>query len=142
MQYTPANCFNNFVQSEVEARKAGDENPKSIVVAETLKLLANNSYSSQTIDWSPHRLTKFLRGGKTHEAIKTKKFKPLGFINDQMFEVELFKSEIEHKKPIKIGSFILQYAKLRMLDLYYKFLTNISTLQNLNTWRWVQICSI
>ena len=35
--------------------------------------------------------------------------------------MELVKSEIEHRKPTIVGFFILQYAKLRMLELYYNF---------------------
>ena len=46
-------------------------------------------------------------------------------INDQLYEVELAKSEIEHKEPICVGFFILQYAKLRLLELYYCFFTNL-----------------
>ena len=36
VQYTPKKCFNNFVQSVVDARRVGDENPESSVVAETI----------------------------------------------------------------------------------------------------------
>ena len=43
VQCTPRKSFNNFVQSAVDARLQGDENPHSSVVAETMKLLANNS---------------------------------------------------------------------------------------------------
>ena len=43
VQYTPRKCFNNFVQTAVDARRQGDENPNSSVVAETVKLLANSS---------------------------------------------------------------------------------------------------
>ena len=35
--------------------------------------------------------------------------------------MELLKSTIEHRDPIIVGFFILQYAKLRMLELYYNF---------------------
>ena len=36
--------------------------------------------------------------------------------------MELLKSTIEHREPIIVGFFfILQYAKLRMLKLYYNF---------------------
>ena len=42
-------------------------------------------------------------------------------ITDQLYEVELVKSEIEHREPIIVGFFILQYAKLRMLELFYNF---------------------
>ena len=35
--------------------------------------------------------------------------------------MELVKSTIEHREPIIVGFFILQYARLRMLELFYKF---------------------
>ena len=35
--------------------------------------------------------------------------------------MEFVKSEIEHKEPIMVGFSILQYVKLRMLELYYNF---------------------
>ena len=48
-------------------------------------------------------------------------FKRLNHITDQLYEVELVKSETEHREPVIVGFFILQYAKLRMLELYYNF---------------------
>ena len=104
------NCFNNFVQSAVNARKNGDEIANSFVVAETMTLLANSSYGDQIMDRSRHTVTKYLRNDKTHGAFINKMFKRLGYINDQLFEVEVVKSEIEHKGPIIVGFFILQYA--------------------------------
>ena len=44
VQYTPTKCFNNFVQSALNARTEGDENPNSSVVAETMKIPASSSY--------------------------------------------------------------------------------------------------
>ena len=41
-------------------------------------------------------------------------------------EVELAKAKIEHRKPILVGIFILQYAKLRILELYYKVFERFS----------------
>ena len=98
------------MQSAVDARREGDENPKSSVVAETIKLLANSSYGYQIMDRSRHTLTKYLGDEKTHGAINTKLFKRLDHINDQMCEVELTNAEIEHREPIIVGFFILQYA--------------------------------
>ena len=60
---------------------------------------------------------------KTHAAIYSKLFKRLDDLNNSLYEVELAKAEIEHKEPIIVGFFILQYAKLRMLELYYNFFT-------------------
>ena len=82
MEYIPVKCFNKFVQSAVNARREGDENQNSSVVAATMKLLANSSYDYQTMDRSRHTVTKYLRDEKTHGAINTKIFKSLDYVND------------------------------------------------------------
>ena len=92
VQYTPRKCFNSFVQSAVDARRQGDENPSSSVVAETMKLLANNSYGYQILDRRRHIVTKYLNDEKTHSAINSKMFKRLNHITDQLYEVELVKT--------------------------------------------------
>ena len=60
---------------------------------------------------------------KTHAAINSKLFKKLDHVNNSLYEVELAKAQIEHKEPIIVAFFIPQYAKLRMLELYYNFFT-------------------
>ena len=117
VQYTPIKRFNKFVQSAVNAKREGDDNPNFSDVAETLKLQANISLGYQIMNWSQHTVTKYLSDEKTHGAITNKMFKRPGYINDQLYDVELHKSEIEHKDPIYVGFFILRYAKLRMLEL-------------------------
>ena len=57
VQYLPQKCFKLFVQSVVNARREGDENPLSGVVAETQKLLGNLSYGYQIMDRSRHTIT-------------------------------------------------------------------------------------
>ena len=121
VQYIPMGRFNNFVQSAVNAGRVGEENPNPSVVAEKLKLLANSSYSYQIRDRTRHAVTKYLSDQKAHDAINNKMFKILGFINDQINEEELVMSEIEHKEPTIVGFLFLQYAKLRMLELYNNF---------------------
>ena len=121
VEYIPVKCFIKFLQFAVNARREGDENPNSSVVAETMKLLANSSYDYQIMDRSRHIVPKHLSDEKTHGANNTKFFKCLDHINDQLYEVELAKAEIEHRETIIVGFFILQYAKLRMLELYYNF---------------------
>ena len=75
VQYSPRKCFNNFVQSVVDARREGVENPLSGVVAETMKLLGNSSYGYQIVDRSRHTITKYLNDEKTDKAIKEPLFK-------------------------------------------------------------------
>ena len=108
------------MQSAVDARRKGDENPNSSVVAETMKLLANSSYGYHIMGRSRYTVTKYLSDEKTHAAINSL-FKRLDHLINSLYEVELAKAEIEHKKPIIVGFFILLYAKIRMLELYYNF---------------------
>ena len=42
-----------------------------------------------------------------------------------LFEVDLAKAQIEHKELIFVEFFILQYAKLRILELFYNFFTKL-----------------
>ena len=86
-----------------------------------MKFLANSSYGYQIMDRSRHTVTKYLNDEKTHSAINNELFKQLNFITDQLYEVKLVKSEYEHREPIIVRFFNLQYAKIRMLELYYKF---------------------
>ena len=130
MEYNPVKCFNNIVQSAVIACREGDGNPNSNVVAETMKSLANSSYGYQIVDRSRHTVTKYLSDEKTHGAINTKMFKRLDHISDQLYEVELAKAEIEHREPIIVDFLILQYAEVRMLELYYLFLRTSVTSTN------------
>ena len=60
------------------------------------------------MDRSRHTDTKYLSDEKTHGAINTKFFKRLDHINDQLYEIELVKAEIEHREAILVGFFILQ----------------------------------
>ena len=48
VQYTPKKCFNSYVQSAVDARRQGEENPNPNVVAETMKPLANSSFGTRS----------------------------------------------------------------------------------------------
>ena len=73
------------------------------------------------MDRSRHTVIMYVNDEKTHSAINNKHFKRLNFITDQLYEVELVKSEIEHRETIVVGFFILQYAQLRMLEFYYNF---------------------
>ena len=80
VQSKPHNVFNSFVQSVVDARRAGDENPLSGIVAETMKLLGNSSYGYQIMDRSKHTMTKYLGDEKTHKAINNQFIKRLNIV--------------------------------------------------------------
>ena len=108
VEYTPVKCFSDFVQSAVNIRRQGEEDPNSGVVAETMKLLANSSYGFQVMDRWRHSVTRYVIDEKTHAVINNEMFKSLGHINDHLYELELSKSEIENEETIIVGFFILQ----------------------------------
>ena len=66
VHYTPNKCSISFVQSALKARRQGAKNPKSNLVAETMKFLANSSYGYQIMDRSRHTATQCLNDEKTH----------------------------------------------------------------------------
>ena len=121
VEYTLVKCFNNIAQSALSARRQEDENPKSDIVAQNMKLFANGSYAYQLMNRNRHSIRRYMNDGKTHAAIYMEMFKRLGLMNDRMYEVELSKSEILYKEPIIVRFFILQYAKLRILEFCYNF---------------------
>ena len=79
----------------VDARREGDENRLSGVVAETMKLLGNSSYEYQIMDRSRHTITKYLNDEKTHKAINEPLFKRLNSNEKEFYEVNLMKLTIE-----------------------------------------------
>ena len=68
VDYKPRKEFKIVFQYVVDARREGDENPHSGVVAETINLLGNSSYGYQIIDRSRHKKTKYLGNEKTHKT--------------------------------------------------------------------------
>ena len=100
-------CFISFVQSAVNARTEGHENPHSTVLAETMKLLANTSYNYQIMDRSGHPLTKYMKDEKAHKAMFDEFFKRLHNLNNNVGKVESVKSKVEQKEPTVVGFFNL-----------------------------------
>ena len=99
-------CLVNFAQSAVIAEREEDGNFNSGVVTETMKLLENSCYGYQIMDRSRHTVTKYPSDEKLHGGIKIKMCKRLGYINDQLYRVELVKSEIEQKELNFVGFFL------------------------------------
>ena len=86
-----------------------------------MRLIGNSSHVYQPVDRSKHTMTKFLGDKKKHRAINNQFIKRFNIVAKDLYEVKLLKSTIEHREPIIVGFFLLQYAKLRMLERYYDF---------------------
>ena len=86
VQYTPRKVFNSFVQSVVDAKRTGEENPISGLVAETMKLLENSSYGYQLMDRSKHTMKKYLGDKKTIQLSKTNFFRRLNIVAKDLYQ--------------------------------------------------------
>ena len=104
VEYTAKKCFNSFIQAAVDARRKGDENPNSNVVAETMKLPANSSYGYQIMDRSLHSVTKYLSDGKAPAAINKKLFKWLDHRNNSFLKLNSPKPRLNTKSQSLSGS--------------------------------------
>ena len=67
------------------------------------------------MDRSHHTATKNLNDERRYAVFTSKLFKKLNYVKNALDEVELAKKEIEHRKPIRFGFFIIQWAKLGTL---------------------------
>ena len=84
-------------------------------MGETYKLISNSSCGSILINKTEQCNVKYMKA----KLINLFNFKHLKNMNNRVFEMEMYKSKVTFDTPIQIGFFILQYAKLRMLEFYY-----------------------
>ena len=61
---------------------------------------------------------------------RQKLFRTTDDVTKALYEVELAKAQIERKEPIIVGFFVFQYAKLRMMELYYNFVISFCDVKN------------
>lgn len=75
------------------------------------------------MDKLKHRNVQYIQGvDEAQIAVNKPDFVYLTLLEDSVYEVEKAKSKIVLDLPIQLGYFILQYAKLRMLEFYYNFM--------------------
>jgi hypothetical protein len=117
--------FRDFVREVSDNRRLGDAHPDKAIIGDTSKLHDNSSYGGTIIDQEKFQSITYVQG-EVNAALEANKpqFKELSTLldEDEHFEVEKSKEKLDLNFPIQIGYFILQYAKLRMLQFYYNFL--------------------
>ena len=123
VEYSRMRCFRNFVKNVSDARRSGDADPNKSIIADLNKLIGNSAYGSMIMNKLKHSCVEYVEG-ETEACKKANEptFKAMTDLGDDYFEVEMQKKRITLDLPIQIGYFILQYAKLKMLD-FYVFLT-------------------
>ena len=128
VEFQPTTAFKSFIDTVTMHRIRGDQNPDMAIIGDTYKLLSNSSYGSVLMDRTKHSNTRYMNNKiKISKVINSPTFKTLEKLEDNLFEVETYKNSVTMDNPIQIGFFILQYAKLRMLEFYYDCLRTYLT---------------
>ncbi|WAR05865.1 hypothetical protein MAR_021234 [Mya arenaria] len=118
-------CFKEFEREVSEARRQGGADPDTAIIAETNKVIGNSSYGSLIMDKTKHSDVQYVQGeNETCLQVNDPRFSKLECLDqeEQYYEIEMSKRKIKLDLPIQFGYFILQYAKLRMLEFYNDFM--------------------
>ena len=54
--------------------------------------------------------------------VNDRRFRQLDVVVDDAYEIEMNKKTVTYTLPVHVGFFVLQYAKMRMLQFYYDFI--------------------
>jgi hypothetical protein len=125
VEFTPHRCFQEFVKEVSDGRRLGDAHPVKGIIGDTKKVEGNSAYGGTIMDQEKFQSVKYVQGeGRVMLEANNPQFKKLATLieEDEYFEVEKSKEKLDINQPIQIGYFILQYAKLRMLQFYYDYL--------------------
>ena len=105
-----------------QARLDGDRDKDKTLIAETMKLIGNSSYRKLITNKEKHHDIIYVNETEIGEEIMDNHFYDMTELHNGYYEVEKTKQKINLDLPIHLGVFILNYAKLRMLEFYYDFL--------------------
>ena len=123
IEYQPEKCFQKFTDEVTMSRRAADSNPETKILADTNKLIGNSAYGVVLMRNDRHRRIKYINDSSRLSAEFNKfSFTRCEKIDDKLYELQHAKTRISHDLPLHLGFFILQYAKLRLLEYYYDFL--------------------
>jgi hypothetical protein len=123
VEFTPRQCFRSFVQCISDARRNRDSDPWKLVLGENSKLIGNSAFGGSLINKDNHRQVTYVKGKENlmREANKSNFVKAIE-LEDKIFEIHKRYNSVTLNTPMLVGYFILQYAKLRILQFYYDFL--------------------
>lgn len=110
--------FGEFVSN---SRRDADQDPSKKILGETAKLVGNAGFGRFIMDVTRHQQVKYEKDeAKVARAINSMFFRDLEELSDGVFELKSAKKRVKMDLPIQIGFFVFQYAKLKMLEFYYR----------------------
>ena len=105
-----------------QAKLDGDHDNDKRLIAETMKLIGNSSYGKLIINKEKHHNIVYVNESEIGAEIMDEHFYNLTEPPNGYYEVDRTKKKINLDLPIHLGVFILNHAKLRMLEFCFHFL--------------------
>ena len=115
----PIPCFRRFGDAVSTARREGDVHLHKAIIADTVKLLGNAGYGKTITDVDRHRDVKYYTEKAASLMVNDRRFRQLDVVVDDAYELAMNKKTVTYALPVHGGFFFMQYAKMRMLQLYY-----------------------
>ena len=102
-----------------QAHLDGDHDRDKALITETMKLIGNSSYGKLITNKEKHHDIVYVNESEIGAEIMDNHFYSLTELLNGYYEVEKTKQKIIPDLLIHLSVFILNYAKLRMLEFYY-----------------------
>ena len=122
VEYDPVPCFRRFGDAVSTARREGDVHSHKTIIADTMKLLGNSGYGKTITNVDIHRDVNYCTEKAASLMVNDRRFRQLDVVVDDAYEIEMNKKTVTYTLTVHVGFFVLQYAKMRMLQFYYDFI--------------------
>ena len=119
VEYIPNAAFSSFMTQIAQCRLEGDHDKDKALIAEMSKLISNSSYGRMITNKEKHHDIIYVDEYEISTEIIDNHFYDMTELPDGYYEVEKTEKKINLDLPVHIGVFILNYAKLHMLEFYY-----------------------
>ena len=122
IEYVPIHCFRRFGDALSKAGREGNVHAHKTIIADTMKFLGNSGYGKSITYVDRHREVNYCTEKAISLMFNDRRFRQLDIVIDDAYEIEMSKKTVRYAMPVHVGFFVMQYAKMRMLQFYYDFI--------------------
>ena len=112
-------CLKDFFDGVAQDRRKAAADPTLEAHATKQKLTANSAYGATLLNKMNFTHIYFMGENETLLKHNDPRYRLSSEIAEGIYEVQMAHKEFTHNIPKQLGFFVLQYAKLRMLEFYY-----------------------
>ena len=119
MEWQFQRCLKDFFMEIASERRQAAQDPSRAAHANKQKLTGTSAYGATLLN--KEKFDNIYYVGENEALLKHNdpKFRSSTYIGDGIYEVQMAHKVMKNDIPKQIGLFVLQYAKLRMLQFYY-----------------------